>query len=120
MIQSHLLTRLITNFREEIKGKRKFLTPGTTRFKIQRSTINMHVLDTQYQRKYRSRVDMLFYLTKYSWPGISNIVQELSKCMDSATWGAYNELLRRIKFVIDTKTFGLKLNPDSTIILDGT
>jgi hypothetical protein len=31
--------------------------------------------------------------------------------MDSGTWGAYNELLRVIKFVIDTKTFGLKVQP---------
>jgi hypothetical protein len=31
--------------------------------------------------------------------------------MDSATLGAYNELLRGIKFVIDTKTFGLKVQP---------
>ena len=54
---------------------------------------------------------MLLYLTKYSRPDISNIVRELSKCMESATWGAYNELLRVIKFVIDTKTFGLKVEP---------
>jgi hypothetical protein len=54
---------------------------------------------------------MLLYLTKYSRSDISNIVQELSKCMDSATWGAYNELLRVIKFVIYTKTFGLKVQP---------
>jgi hypothetical protein len=31
--------------------------------------------------------------------------------MDSATWGAYNNFLRVIKFVIDTKTFGLKFQP---------
>jgi hypothetical protein len=31
--------------------------------------------------------------------------------MHSATWGAYNELLRVIKFVIDTKSFGLKVQP---------
>jgi hypothetical protein len=31
--------------------------------------------------------------------------------MDSVTWGAYNELLRVIKFVIDIKTFGLKVQP---------
>jgi hypothetical protein len=111
MIQPHLLTCLIQNLGEEIEGKRKFLTPGTPRFKIQRSTINMDVLDSQSQRKYRSRVGMLLYLTKYSRPDISNIVQELSKCMDSATWGAYNELLRVITFVIDTKTFGFKVQP---------
>jgi hypothetical protein len=46
MIQPHLLIHLIQNFGEEIKGKRKFLTSGTPRFKIQRSTINMDVLDT--------------------------------------------------------------------------
>jgi hypothetical protein len=62
----------------------------------------MDVLDTQFQRKYRSGVSMLLYFTKYSWPHIRNIVQEVSKCMDSATWGAYYELLRVIKFVIDT------------------
>jgi hypothetical protein len=102
---------LIKYCEEDIKRKRKFLTPGTPRFKIQRSTINMDVLDTQFQEKYRSRVGMLLYLTKYSRPDISNVVQELSKYMDSETWGAYNELLRVIKFVIDTKTFGLKVQP---------
>jgi hypothetical protein len=64
MIQPHLLTCLIKYFGEEIEGKRKFLTPGTPRFKIQRSTINMDVLDAQSQRKYRSGVGMLLYLTK--------------------------------------------------------
>jgi hypothetical protein len=106
-----LLTHLITNFIEEIEGKRKFLTPVTPKFKIQRSTINMDVLDPQSQRKYRYGVGMLLYLTKYSQPDISNIVQELSKCMDSASWEAYNELLRVIKFVIDTNFFGLKVQP---------
>jgi hypothetical protein len=66
MIQPHLLTLLIKNFGEEIEGKRKFLTPGTPRFKIQRSTINMDFLDIQSQRKYRSEVGMEFYLKKYS------------------------------------------------------
>jgi hypothetical protein len=66
MIQPHLLTRLIKNFGEEIKRKRKFLTPGTQRFKIQRSTINMDVLDKQSQKKCRSGVGVLLYLTKYS------------------------------------------------------
>jgi hypothetical protein len=58
MIQPHLLTFLIQNFGEEIEGKRKFLTPGMPRFKIQRSTINMNVIDPQSQKKYRSGVGM--------------------------------------------------------------
>jgi hypothetical protein len=59
MIQPHLLTRLIKNFGEEIEGKRKFLTPGMSRFKIQRSTINLEILDPQSERKHRSGVGML-------------------------------------------------------------
>jgi hypothetical protein len=106
MIQLHFLTCLIKKVGEEIEGKRKFLTPGTPRFKIQRSTINMDVLDTQSQRKYRSGIGMLLYSTKYSQPDTSNIFQECS-----VTWGAYNQLLRVIKFVSDTKTFGLKVQP---------
>jgi hypothetical protein len=54
----------------------------------------MDVLDTQSQSKY-----------------ISIIVRELSKSLDSATWGAFSELLRVIKFVIDIKSFGLKVQP---------
>ena len=47
---------------------------------------------------------MLLYLTKYSRPDISNVVRELSKCMDGATIGTYLELLRVIKFVFDQKS----------------
>jgi hypothetical protein len=64
MIQPHLLTCLIKNFGEKIEGKRKFLNPGIPRFKTQRSTVNMDVLDPQSQRKYRSGVGMLLNLTK--------------------------------------------------------
>jgi hypothetical protein len=31
--------------------------------------------------------------------------------MDSVTWGAYNEILSVIKFIIDNKSFGLKVQP---------
>jgi hypothetical protein len=39
----------------------RILTPVTPRFKIQRSTINMDVLDPQSQMKYRSGVGILLY-----------------------------------------------------------
>jgi hypothetical protein len=105
MIQLYLLTCLIfiPNFGDEIRGKRKFLTPGKPKFKIQRSAINMHVLDAHYHRRYRSGFRMLLYSTGHSCPDIYDFVQELSKCMDSATWGSHNELLRLIIYVIDNK-----------------
>jgi hypothetical protein len=74
MIQPHLLNCLIQNFGNEIMGNRKFLNPGMLRFKIQKSTINVDVLDEHFQRRYRSGVGMLLYLTKYSLPDIFNIV----------------------------------------------
>jgi hypothetical protein len=52
---------------------------------------------------------MSLHLKNYLHSDICNIVQELSKYMDSATWGTYNQLLRVIKFIIHTKTFDLKV-----------
>jgi hypothetical protein len=66
MIQPHLKTRLNLKFGEEIKDMRKYMTPGTPRFKILKSIDNIEVLDGEHQRKYRSGVGMLLYLTKYS------------------------------------------------------
>jgi hypothetical protein len=102
---------LTQKFGEEIEKMRKYLTPGTPRFKIQRSTDDLEVINDDLQRKYRSGVGMLLYFTKYSRPDISNIVRELSKCMNAASWGSYQELLRAIKFIDDTKSFGLKVMP---------
>jgi hypothetical protein len=60
MIQLHLLTHLKQNFGDGIKG---FLTLGMTRFKIQKSTINMDVLDVHHQRRHRSEVGILLWVT---------------------------------------------------------
>jgi hypothetical protein len=81
------------------------------RFKIQKSTEELDALDADHQRKYRSGVGMLQYLTKYLCSDICNMVRGISKYMESETWGTYNELLRIIKFVIDTKLFGQKVQP---------
>jgi hypothetical protein len=39
------------------------------------------------------------------------VVRKLSKCMDGANLAAYKEMLRVVKFVLDTKDYCLKLNP---------
>jgi hypothetical protein len=111
MIQPHLLIQLTQKFGEEIKKMRKYLTPGTPRFKIQKSTHDLEVINDDLQRKYRCGVGMFLYLTKYSRPDISNIVRELSKFMNAASWSSCQELLRVIKFIDDTKFFGLKVMP---------
>ena len=54
---------------------------------------------------------MLLYLVKHSRPDIANATRELSKSMDGATEVGFQELLRVIKYVLDTKKYGLKLEP---------
>jgi hypothetical protein len=54
---------------------------------------------------------MLLYLTKYYQTDLCNVVRELAKCMDKATKGTYLEMLRVVKFVIDTKNFCLQIKP---------
>jgi hypothetical protein len=55
---------------------------------------------------------MLLYLIKYSRPDLSNAVRELSKCMDRATYGTYQEMLCVVKFVLGTKNYCLKIQPN--------
>jgi hypothetical protein len=66
------------------------------------------------QTLYRSGVGMLLYLVKHSRPDIANVVRELSKCMDGASLAALKELKRVIKFVLDTRDLGLKIEPKIT------
>jgi hypothetical protein len=40
----------------------------------------------------------------YLRPDIANPVLELSKCMDGATEAAFKEMLRIVKFILDTHT----------------
>jgi hypothetical protein len=59
-------------------------------------------------------VGMLLYLIKHSHPDIANVVRELSKCMDSTTKAAYKEILRVTKFVLDTESYCLKIQPKAS------
>jgi hypothetical protein len=110
VIRPHLFDCLFQKFKKETIGKRIYKTPGTPRFKIQRPTKDVQVLVEDLQKKYRSGVGMLFYLTKYSRPDIINVLRELSKCMDGTTWFDYHEMLLIITLVIDTKILDWKLN----------
>jgi hypothetical protein len=56
-------------------------------------------------------VGSLFRLVKNSRPDLANAVRELSKCMDGATPAAFKEIKRVLKFIFDTKDYGLKIYP---------
>ena len=76
--------------------------------------LTMAALD---QKLNRSGTGMLLYvLSNYSQPDISNSVHELSKILDSATPSALKELLRIIKFVLNTNVRACGLNPIQIIL----
>jgi hypothetical protein len=111
ILQPHLINDLRDKFEDEVFGKGTYNTPGTPRFKVVCPIENSELIDDNLQKRFRSGVGMLLYLTKYSRPGLCNVVRELSKCMDGVAMGTYLELLRVIKFVLDTKKFCLKIQP---------
>ena len=56
---------------------------------------------------------MLLYLVKHSRPDIANAVQELSKVLDGVSPAALKDMHRVIKYVLDTKNLGLKIDLNS-------
>jgi hypothetical protein len=112
ILQPHLINNLEAKFGHEVCNKRVYKTPGTPRFKIVCPVDGDDVIDATLQGRYCSAVGMLLYLTKCSCPDLCNVVRELAKCMDRATKRTYLEMLRVVKFVIDTKNFCLRIQPE--------
>jgi hypothetical protein len=114
--QPHLINNLRKRFEEEVSQLNIYKTQGTPCFKIVRPDEDSALIDSELQKRYLSGVGMLLYLTKYTCLDLCNVVRELSKCVDGATMGTYTEMLRVVKFVLDTKNFCLKISPkiDST------
>jgi len=115
--QPHMIKKIETAFGEKVSRLREYLTPGTPGFGVVRPKDDSERISSEMQSEYMSGFGMFLYLVKYSRPDIANAVRELTKCMDGATMAAYKEMLRLIKFVLSTKTWGLKIMPKSP---DGT
>jgi Reverse transcriptase (RNA-dependent DNA polymerase) len=114
IMQPHLIRHLRERFGEEVQDMKHYSTPGTPRFKIVRPNDEIDGVNAMMQSRYRSGVGMLLYLIKHSCPDIASVVRELSKCMDSATMAANKEMLRVTKFVLDTESYGLKIEPKAS------
>ncbi len=109
--QPHLISNLQKKFGDRVSRKKTYRTPGTPGYHCIQNTDPNMALPAELHKDYRSGVGMLLYLVKHSRPDIANSVRELSKVLDCATSDAYNEMLRVIKFVLDTRTLGLKICP---------
>ena len=112
--QPHMVKKIQKTFEEDVKGLQKYNTPGTPGFKIIKPKEDESLLPPDLQSRYRTGVGMLMYLIKHSRPDIMNAVRELAKVLGKATIAAYKEMLRCIKFVIDTKSKGLKVIPETS------
>jgi hypothetical protein len=109
--QPHLIKRMEKTFGELVKGNYKYQTPGTPGYNLVRPTSESEKLSVEQQKIYRSGVGTLLQFVKHSRPDINNPVRELSKSMDCASEASFKEMKRVIKFVLDTRQYGLKLQP---------
>jgi hypothetical protein len=109
--QLHLIKNLDKKFGEMVKSGQTYRTPGTPGLGIIRPKEGDKTISEDDQTLYRSGVGMRLYLVKHSRPDIANSVRELSKSMSGATEAAFKKVKRVIKFVLDTRMLGLKMQP---------
>ena len=109
--QPHLISNLESKFGPRVMDLRTYKTAGTPGFRTIRPSDDTEKISNSDQSLYCSGVGMLLYLVKHSRPDIANATRELSKVLDGATPSSFKEMHRVIKYVLDTKTKGLKIEP---------
>ena len=109
--QPHIIRSLEKKFGHIVEKMREYGTPGTPSYSSVKPDDDIKIEEAQ-QSNFRSGTGTLLYLVKHSRPDIANPVRELSKVMDGASAGQLKELYRVIKYVLDTKTYGLKFLPN--------
>lgn len=105
--QPYLIKNMEKKFGELVKGLKTYKTPAAPGMTTTRPTEEMPKLSESQQTMFRSGIGMLMYLIKHSRPDLSNATRELAKVMDGATLKHWKDLLRVIKFTIDTKNWKL-------------
>ena len=84
-----------------------YATPRTPSLSIVRNPLQEMPISQEDHKLYYSGVGMLLYLVKYSRPDTTNLVRELSKVLNAPTPASFKEMLRVIKYVLDTKECSL-------------
>ena len=72
---------------------------------------NIKKTSTEDQQEYWSGVGMLLYLVKHSCSDLADVTRKLSKANDGANLAAYKKLLCVIKYGLNMKNLGLKIEP---------
>ena len=106
-----MIKKIEKKFEGVVKEGRGYQTPGTPGQGLVLPKKDEDFITPHEQKVYRSGVGMLLYLAKTTRPDIQNSVRELSKCMSKANYLALKELKRVLRFVLDSKTVGLRFYP---------
>jgi hypothetical protein len=97
-------------------GNFKYRTPWTPGFNFIKPEItDKNCLTVGDQTRYRSGIGTLLQFSNKTRPDITNVVRELSRGMDRASYEAEKEMFRVMKYLQQTQDFGLKLQPSKTL-----
>ena len=96
-------------------GNYIYKTPGTPGYSLIKPEGEIGILNQNEQTNYRSGVGTLLQFSNKTRPDITNAVRELSRGMDKATKAAEKEMYRIMKYLIQTKDYGLKLHPTKNL-----
>ena len=108
--QRDIIDSIEEEFEKELSGLKFYKTPVKPGKGKVRNPEGSSVSKIE-EKKYRRGVGKLLYLVKHTRPDIANIVQELSKMLDCITPSAIKELKQVIKYLLDTRKLGLKIEP---------
>ena len=108
MHQPEIMYKLKKEFGDDVKEICKYRTPAAPGFAVQRPTADDSLISAEMQKRFRMAVGLLLFLVKFSMPDISNSVRELAKVNDSATDKNFKQMMRAVKFALDTRLKALK------------
>lgn len=110
--QPHMIKKLAKTFGEEVSKLQKYKTPGTPGQGLVMAKDEEEMLDGARHSRFRTGTGMLLYCVKVSRPLLANPVRELSKVLSKPNEAAYKEMLRIIKYTLDTPGHGIKVKPE--------
>jgi hypothetical protein len=109
--QDEIIDKLEKTFKGDVATVRNCSTPMSPQYTIIRPKDETDKISAVDQQKYRSGVGSLNYLVKHTRPDLSNSVRELSKVLDGATYAHLQDMFRAVKYVLDTREYGIPLMP---------
>lgn len=102
---------MLIEFNKDVEGLQKYNVPGTPQKSLIVVKKDEPSMDPEQHKRFQSGVGSLLYLTKHYRPDIANAVRELSRNIRESNLCHQKELFRIIKFVKDTRNYGLLINP---------